>query len=307
MAAPLTPFSCAGYAIGQCGIADDWVGSATDYRAGAVMFIDNGSTLDVYLTNASGLNVTDPTYILTALFFDIAGNPTLTPVSATLFDSGSAGVTFTAHGGITWDFTNATATGAGAVDVGPADNNVGGEWGYVRGTTQLRSGAGVTPGDGPRQGISSTGLGIFSDGTFGGTNLGGPGAPSASGALDGQQFGLTSLGDTCLGCSKNLQGNNMQPITQGVIHFVLTGFSGFNISDIDNVLFQYGTATNEPFTWPNCVDSVDNPQQFLTLGAEVAAVQGDCGGTNEVPEPASLILVGSGFLGLAGFLRRKLS
>jgi len=292
-AGPFTPFSCASFAAGTCGIAADWVGSTTDYRAGAVMFVDNGAFLDVYLTNASALELLGATYYVTGVFFDIDGNPTLSPLSATLFNSNGTSVTFAANGGDSWNASNDAETNVGVDDM---DH----EWAYARGTTQLRSGAGFTPGDGPKQGISSAGLGIFGVGNFGDSL---PDLDNQNdSSVDGPPYGITTLGSTCVGC---LAGNH-EPLTQGVVKFHLSGFSGFNISDIGNVLFQYGTATNEPFTWPNCVETTDNPQQFTSLGAEVQAVGGDCG-TNEVPEPASLILVGSGFLGLAGFLRRKLS
>jgi hypothetical protein len=50
---------------------------------------------------------------------------------------------------------------------------------------------------------------------------------------------------------------------------------------------------------------------FYTLGAATSVspstctLSGDCRATTKVPEPQSLMLVGSGLLSLAGFLRRR--
>ena len=112
--------------------------------------------LTITLTNTSLFDVLIPTQVLTALFFDIDG-VTLAPVSASLA-SGSV-VFFGSDGG----------------------GDVGGEWAYASGLTGAPHGA--------TQGISSTGLGLFGDANFGGTNLQDPLA------LDGLNYGVTSAGD----------------------------------------------------------------------------------------------------------------
>ena len=91
------------------------------------------TNLLVTLTNLATYKPNDPSDILTAVFFSLAGDPTLTKVSATL-NAGSVGVedgfTLTVPGGV-----------------------VGGSWAYAAGL----SGA---PGN-ANEGISAVGFGLF--------------------------------------------------------------------------------------------------------------------------------------------------
>lgn len=115
-----------------------FTGSSGNLTASAT-FDTSGSNLIVTLTNTSLSDVLVPTDVLTAVFFDIGGDPALTPVSAVI--CGTCSVLFAPAGGS-----------------GP---NVGGEWAYVL-----------------DEGISSSGLGIFGPGDrFPGSNLQGPDSP----------------------------------------------------------------------------------------------------------------------------------
>src|SRR5262249_17851368 len=77
--------------------------------AASATFEARGSNLVVTLTNTSSSDVLVPTDVLTAVFFDIDGNPTLTRTSAVI--CGNCSVLFAPAGGS-----------------GP---NVGGEWAYI--------------------------------------------------------------------------------------------------------------------------------------------------------------------------------
>ncbi len=142
------------------------------------------------------------------------------------------------------------------VTYGPnGGGNVGGEWGYAYGIS--------APG-GANEGISSSGLGLFGGANFNGSNLQDPVA------LDGLQYGITSAGDNLTTGNAAVTGNNA--LIQDSVVFTLTVPSGFLLSDIKDVSFQYGTALTDP--------------------------------NIRVPEPGMLVLLGSGLLGL-GLLGRK--
>jgi hypothetical protein len=121
-------------------------------------FARAGSDLIVTLTNTGTADALVPTDILTAVYFNVDGNPSLTrtsaliPLTSDVFEIGTGNL------------------------VTPADRVVGGEWAYRAST-----------------GISSTGLGVFGPGDrFPGNNLQGPASPA------GVQFGIVPAADNLL-------------------------------------------------------------------------------------------------------------
>lgn len=169
-----------------------------------------GTNLIVTLTNISAADVLIPADVLTAVFFDISGGPTLTRVSATLAPGST--VLFGPDGG----------------------GVVGGEWAYVPDTGV----AGLS-----KYGIGSAGFDIFGPGDmFPGPNLQGPVGP------DGLQYGITSAGDNP-GTGNAPVTGGFALIKNSVV-FVLSGLpQNFDPSQsISNVQFQYGTGLDEPRT-----------------------------------------------------------
>src|SRR6478735_7277002 len=164
-----------------------------------------GSQLQVVLSNTSIGDVLVPSDALTAVFFNIAGNPLLTRNSAI-----SGGPTY-----------------LGATNVSGAGTVVGGEWAYLNGLSQYSA----------NSGISSSGLGIFGPGDrFPGVNLSGPTSPN------GVEYGLASAGDNPATGNAGILG---EELTKSSVNFLLTTASPFELSAISNVTFQYGTNLSE--------------------------------------------------------------
>jgi hypothetical protein len=152
----------------------------------------------------------------------------------------------------------------------PAGGVVGGEWAYLAGLVGAPGGA--------TRGISSSGLGLFGGATFPGDELGGP----DNGALDGLQYGIVTAGDLAgTGNTGLLKGEGL---IQNSVVFVLGNWGGADASTaFSNVSFQYGTALDEP-------NIPENGGGGITAQA--------------VPEPASLVLLGSGLAAVAVRRRR---
>lgn len=200
-------------------------------RAGSVTLSDSGPTLTITLSSV-GQDVLAPDQVMTAFFFTLAGNPVLTPVSATLAVGSS--VLF------------------GGSDPG---GGVGGEWAYKEGI--------VAP-LGANRGISSAGFGIFGPSElFPGSNLSGPAAPG------GLQYGLVSANDNP--ATGNAPVTGSEPLIRNAVTFVLSGLpSGFDISApgaISLGSFQYGTSLSEPNVPDPPPNGIPEPSALLLLGA----------------------------------------
>jgi hypothetical protein len=120
---------------------------------------------------------------------------------------------------------------------------------------------------GATKGIYSAGFGFAADPNFGGTNLQDPDG------VDGLQYGITSAGDNTGNGNAAVTGGNA--LIKNSVVFTLTVANGFTLASITDVSFQYGTALNEP-------------------------------NLTNIPEPTSMLLLGSGLVGLAAGLRRRL-
>jgi hypothetical protein len=162
----------------------------------------------------------------------------------------------------------------------PAGGNVGGEWAY-------ESGLAGAPG-GASEGISSSGFGLFGDSNFNGPDL------SPPIALNGVNYGILPAGDDETTANGGLL--NSEGLIKNSVTFTLSGLpDGFILTagDIANVTFQYGTGLNET-NFPG--------------GPGPSEPGGTPGGSEpggEIPEPASLLLMGSGLAAAAMKLRRR--
>lgn len=194
--------------------------------------------------------------------FDLTGtNLTVTLTNTSVYDVLVPDQVLTA---VFFDYSGPALTPVSAlvsvgstVAFGPSNGgNVGGEWAYAEIVNP------ISPGD---SGISSSGFGLFGAGNFDGPDLQNPAS------VDGLQYGLTSAGDDLT--TGNAAVTGQFALIKNSAQMVLTTASGFQLSDITNVSFQYGTALSDPNV--------------------------------PVPEPASLALVVMGLIGFVVHRSRK--
>ena len=204
-------------------------GSDVSGRAASVSFDASGTDLLITFTNTSVNDVLVPVDVLTAVFFNVGGNPALGRTSAL-------------SGGL-------TLLGTGTVS--PSGTNVGSEWAYLNGLSAY----------GANSGISSVGLGIFGPANRFDTvgNLSGPASPN------GLQYGITSAGDNSSTGNAAVTGTEL---TKNSVSFVLSGLPlGFTTSSITNVTFQYGTSLTEPSVpGGGGGNEIPEPESLLLLG-----------------------------------------
>jgi hypothetical protein len=205
--------------------------------AAHVDFVRSGSDLIVTLTNTSAADALVPTDILTAVFFDVSGNPLLTRTSALV------------------PLSSSVLVGNSGADVTPFDRVVGGEWSYLNSISDPAN---------HNQGISSTGVGTFGPGNrFPGSNLQGPTSP------DGVQYGITTAGDDLLTGNGGLSGEHL--IKNSTV-FTLAGFGSEPDAVITAARFLYGTSLDEPQFEGTRFTPVPEPSAMTLAAVGLAAM-----------------------------------
>jgi hypothetical protein len=220
-----------------------FTGSSGNLAASAT-FNFSGNTLAITLSNTATISPTTTAEALTGVFFDLVGNPTLTPVSA-LLTAGSSVI----------------QTSSCGVQACSGITNVGGEFSYAPG------GLGSLAGD--DRGISSSGYlnTNTSAGNFNGLNYDGP----SNGSLDGADFGIVNSGFVPFSGNSGMDGD---ALIKDKVVFTLTGVSGLTASSVSNVFFTYGTSQpGEPSfagTSQGFLNPIPEPSSFLLFGTLAA-------------------------------------
>lgn len=227
--------------ISFSGTGSDGLSPANSLSATAT-FSMNGTQLVIDVQNTGAFTTLDPVDVLTAVYFDINGQPALTGPTAAV-----------ATGSVLFDVPGKTAvTAPSSLMV----SSTSGGWDYATGAT-----GGVSQ----YYGLGTVGLDRF-DGSL--TNAG-SGSQSNYGVI--QNVTYTKF----TGNLKNTN-NGQTPLVKDTIEFTLSGLSkGFNLTSISNVRFQYGTSNSEPsFTVQTgtFTSSAIAPEPSTILVAAVGAI-----------------------------------
>lgn len=215
--------------------------------------------------SGSGTNSVDGAVLSASVEFSLSGNTlTVTITNTGSFVMGTktisptdvlTAVYFGLPSGATLSPASASIPAGSMVWYG-STNTVGEEWQYM---------TGAAPHGGGDAGIGSAGLGYFGpDGNFGC-------APNCQ-KVDGFQWGLMPSSYA----GQRIDGTNTPAVISNAAQFELGVSSGFNLNQINDVWFQYGTASTDA----------------------------NFGGT--APEPASIALLGM-MLGAVALFRRRLA
>jgi hypothetical protein len=204
--------------------------AATPGRSALATFSLTGHNLDISLSNTYS-NGADfqftQTDVLSALFFDVAGTPTLGTVDAMLL----SGSTVRLNGP---DITTAE-TGGQPLGIG----DIGAAWAFK---------SGALPGLSQHYGITAVGFSIFGthDLFHPDTTL-----PHQQGtAPNGEDYGLMPL----LTTNYTYANFSKRAFIQGGVTLRLSGFSG-SLEDIGYVRFQYGSSLTSPSVEPTAEPS----------------------------------------------------
>jgi len=168
-----------------------------------------GNQIKVVLTNTYAVATTQPNQILTALFWDVASNPSWT--------AGTANLT----AGSTW-----------VNDPHNTHESAGKHWAYRHGAMDIDPTSGVSY---RNYGLSATGLGLFGDNDAFETGGSNP-------VLNGADYGITgNAGSTLPG-----GGPHSDALICNSMTFFLNGAaSNFDLETIGNVRFLWGTNVSE--------------------------------------------------------------
>jgi hypothetical protein len=187
-------------------------GYSDGYQSATVTFDVSGQNLIVTLTNTATVAAKNPNDVLTGIFFDVAGSPSLTAVSADICK------------------TCSVTTSEGALGIPGDPLSVAGEWGFKH-KPGLAYGADY--------GLSA----VSAAGRFLDTSLiAGPNSNQFGDAgPSGIDYGITTVNDNA--------SKGANPLVSNQVIFTLTGlppnFDPSAVDAITHIQFQYGTATKE--------------------------------------------------------------